>query len=91
MRIINEEKSVDLSEKVTVELSLKEMALITNAVGMTNWRERKESIRNYKARGWISEELFRELITAEERDNKTYQLFEMMRNYMTDRGVFNDV
>jgi len=91
LRIINEEKSVDLSEKVMVELSLKEVALITNAVGMTNRCERKESIRNYKARGWISEELFRELITTEERDNKTYQLFEMMRNYMTDRGVFNDV
>lgn len=91
MRIIDENKHVDLSEKVTVEMSLKEMALITNALGMTSQSERKGSIRNYEAEGSISKETFRELIIPEDRDNMTYQLFEMMRIYMSDRGVFNDI
>ncbi len=91
MRIIDENKHVDLSEKVTVEISLKEMALIVNAIGTTNRHERKESIRDYKADKSLSEETFQELIISENRDNMTHQLFEMMRIYMTDRGVFNDV
>lgn len=91
MRIIDEKKSVDLSEKVTVELSLKEMALITSALGITSTSERKEALKRYYDVGILDDDIYHELIVSEDFDDATYDLFGLMREYVATRGVFNGV
>lgn len=91
MRIIDEEKSVNLSEKVTVEMSLMEMALITNAVGVTSKGERRRSLIGHKDDGNFTEKICGILLHAENYDDETHGLFTVMRDYMVTRGVFNDV
>lgn len=91
MRIIDEEKSVNLSEKVMVEMSLMEMALIMNAVGMTSKDERKRSLIEYRDGGDFTEKICGILLHAENRNDEIYGLFTEMHEYMVTRGVFNDV
>ena len=78
-----------LSEKVTVEFTMRELALITNALGKSSNGERADALREKLGERIISKDTFDSLMLAEDIDDRSYIIYEQLADYMREKGVYN--
>lgn len=88
MRIIDDKDGL-LDEKVTVEMSLGEMALLMNAFGRTSTYDRESAAQRYYGRGEITEDACKYLKEAEQ-TGVGDGLYEALLEYLTYRGVYKE-
>lgn len=83
MRIIEEKQAVDLSEKVTIEITVGELALITETIGNSNVIEDVQMVEESNFIRSIYKEELRKIA-----ENKFDQIYDTASDYLEAKGVF---